>query len=119
MTSVQPKTQPGHGGCWKVFIRFLGPQSVHNGKVLSYQDKAVMVTRLVPTLRGSVSLQNYADSAYADTYAAMFVSGYISGPVQVFCFRGFVLQQEWCPQSASNAILRCKVQARVFLLEPR
>ena len=64
-----------------MFIRFLGPQSLHNGKVLSYQDKAVMVTRLVPTLRGSVSLQNYADSAYADTYAAMFVSGYISGPV--------------------------------------
>ena len=61
-----------------MFIRFLGPQSLHNGKVLSYQDKAVMVTRLVPTLRGSVSLQNYADSAYADTYAAMFVSGYIS-----------------------------------------
>ena len=26
-------------------------------------------------------MQNYADSAYADTYAAMFVSGYISGPV--------------------------------------
>ena len=31
-----------------MFIRSLGPQSLHNGKVLSYLDKAVMVTRLVP-----------------------------------------------------------------------
>ena len=29
-------------------MRSLGPQSLHNGKVLSYLDKAVMATRLVP-----------------------------------------------------------------------
>ena len=37
-------------------MRSLGPQSLHNGKVLSYLDKAVKVPRQVPIHKASETL---------------------------------------------------------------
>ena len=39
----------------ELIIRSLGPQSFHIGKVLSYLDKAIMATRLIPSLSASYS----------------------------------------------------------------
>ena len=41
-------------------MRLLGPQSLHNGKVLSYLDKAVMATRLVPIHKASGTLGEWS-----------------------------------------------------------
>ena len=40
-----------------MFIRSLVPQSLHNGKVLSYLDKADMATRLVSMHKASGTLE--------------------------------------------------------------
>eukprot|EP00731_Ephydatia_muelleri_P007260 Em0003g1508a len=44
----------------EVFIRSLDPQSLHNGKVLSYLDKVVMATRLLPTHKASRTLGEWS-----------------------------------------------------------
>ena len=41
-------------------MRSLGPQSIHNGKVLSYLDKAVKVARLVPIQKASGTLGEWS-----------------------------------------------------------